>query len=134
MSGSASVHEPSVSKPTAGWRVNNFDLIRLLAALQVVIHHASGSLKPTGVLAHSVAAALDRFPGVPIFFITSRFLISKSYENSHSLREYCRNRCLRIYPALWACLVVTVGVMLVAGVNAIGMISDSGRIESDSRQ
>jgi peptidoglycan/LPS O-acetylase OafA/YrhL len=113
----------SASKPTEGWQVNNFDLIRLLAALQVAIIHASGALKLTGFLAHSLVGALGRFPGVPIFFVTSGFLISKSYENCHSLSEYCRNRCLRIFPALWVCLVVTVGVMLVAGVNAIGMIS-----------
>jgi peptidoglycan/LPS O-acetylase OafA/YrhL len=55
--------------------------------------------------------------------VVSGFLISKSYEHSDSLRNYCRNRCLRIFPGLWVCLVVTVGVMLIAGVDVIGAIS-----------
>jgi peptidoglycan/LPS O-acetylase OafA/YrhL len=105
------------------WRVNNFDLLRLLAALQVAEVHGIGILKPTGYFARLLAAGLDRFPGVPIFFVISGVLISKSYEHSDSLRDYLRNRCLRIFPGLWVCLVVSVAVILALGVGSFGRIT-----------
>ena len=87
-------HEPS----SVDWRVNNFDLVRLLAALQVAVVHALMHLKPTGSFVHIARAGLELFPGVPIFFVISGLLISKSYEQSDSIRDYYRNRCLRIFP------------------------------------
>jgi peptidoglycan/LPS O-acetylase OafA/YrhL len=105
------------------WRVNNFDLLRLLAALQVAVVHSIGILKPTGYFARLLGAGLDRFPGVPIFFVISGVLISKSYEHSDSLRDYLRNRCLRIFPGLWVCLVVSVAVILALGVGSLGRIT-----------
>jgi peptidoglycan/LPS O-acetylase OafA/YrhL len=105
------------------WRVNNFDLLRLLAALQVAVVHSIGILKPTGYFARLLAAGLDRFPGVPIFFVISGVLISKSYEHSDSLRDFLRNRCLRIFPGLWVCLAVSVAVILALGVGSLGRIT-----------
>ena len=105
------------------WRVNNFDLLRLLAALQVAVVHNIGILKPTGYFARLLGAGLDRFPGVPIFFVISGILISTSYERSDSLRDYLRNRCLRIFPGLWVCLVVSVVVILALGVGSLGRIT-----------
>jgi peptidoglycan/LPS O-acetylase OafA/YrhL len=105
------------------WRVNNFDLLRLLAALQVAVVHGIGILKPTGHFARLLGAGLDRFPGVPIFFVISGVLISKSYEHSDSLRDYLRNRCLRIFPGLWVCLVLSVAVILGLGVGSLGRIT-----------
>jgi peptidoglycan/LPS O-acetylase OafA/YrhL len=109
--------------PANDWRVNNFDLLRLLAALQVALVHSIGILKPTGYFARLLGAGLDRFPGVPIFFVISGVLISKSYERSDSLRDYLRNRCLRIFPGLWICLVVSVAVILALGVGSLGPIT-----------
>jgi peptidoglycan/LPS O-acetylase OafA/YrhL len=117
------VNELAAPKPYRDWRINNFDLIRLLAALQVAITHAISTMHVPGFFARNVAFGLSFFPGVPIFFVVSGFLISKSYERSDLLRNYFRNRCLRIYPGLWVCLVVTIGVMLMAGINVIGSIS-----------
>jgi peptidoglycan/LPS O-acetylase OafA/YrhL len=105
------------------WRVNNFDLLRLLAAVQVVIIHTLTMFKVSGVYVAVFRVGLQFFPGVPIFFFISGFLISKSYEHSNSVRDYYRNRCLRIFPALWVCLVATVGVILIAGVDAMGAAS-----------
>jgi peptidoglycan/LPS O-acetylase OafA/YrhL len=104
------------------WRVNNFDLLRLLAALQVAVVHSLGLLK-MGYFARMLGSGLDRFPGVPIFFVISGILISKSYEHSDSLRDYLRNRCLRIFPGLWVCLVVSVPVILALGVGSLGRIT-----------
>ena len=105
------------------WRVNNFDLLRLLAALQVAVVHSIGILMPTSYFARLLAAGLHRLPGVPIFFVISGVLISKSYEHSDSLRDYLRNRCLRIFPGLWVCLVVSVAVILALGVGSLGRIT-----------
>jgi peptidoglycan/LPS O-acetylase OafA/YrhL len=107
------------------WRVNNFDLVRLLAALQVAILHMIGYLKLTGPTVGIVGFGLQLFPGVPVFFLISGVLISRSFEQSASVREYYRNRCLRIFPALWICLLVTVGVILACGVAAVGVASTS---------
>jgi len=105
------------------WRVNNFDLLRLLAALQVAVAHSVGFMKPTGDFTRLLEEGINRFPGVPIFFVISGVLISKSYERSDSLRDYFRNRCLRIFPGLWVCLVASVAVILAIGVGSLGRIT-----------
>ena len=83
---------------------NNFDLLRLFAALQVVVFHTATrfdlSLGPWETI-------VNAFPGVPIFFVISGFLISASFERSKSLSRYARNRLLRILPALWVCVGLT---------------------------
>ena len=96
-------------------RANNFDLIRLLAALQVVVEHAIAHLRVDEL--HSMAVELWYLPGVPIFFVISGYLISLSWERAPSARQYAWNRILRIYPALWACLAFSIAVFLVAGVR-----------------
>jgi len=82
------------------FRTNNFDLIRLLAALEVAIHH---SLHHFELSDHWLFHSTSWLPGVPIFFFVSGFLISKSYESNSRISEYARNRALRIFPALILC-------------------------------
>ena len=91
-------------------RQNNFDLIRLFAALQVVIQHSRHHLKIQHPFLDAVFNYfLSFFPGVPIFFFVSGFLVYASFErNSHSIKNFYRNRVLRIFPALWACLLITI--------------------------
>lgn len=92
-------------------RQNNFDLIRLLAAAQVVVAHAIGHTDLINQLpawGRQVFDALMMLPGVPVFFVISGFLIAKSYEkNPADLAGYSWRRSLRIFPALWVCLVIT---------------------------
>jgi peptidoglycan/LPS O-acetylase OafA/YrhL len=92
------------------YAINNFDLIRLLAALQVAFHHLLEQLKvePSGIIVSSIYKITGLFPGVPIFFFISGFLISKSYENNPRLRSYAKNRILRIYPALILCVTLSI--------------------------
>ncbi len=87
------------------FRKNNFDLIRLLAALQVVAGHGLQHFKVDNV--GWLLKLLSFFPGVPIFFVLSGFLISASFERSSSLASYFENRMLRIYPALWMCFILS---------------------------
>ena len=85
--------------------VNNFDLLRLFAASQVVLFHASSHLE------HSYSF-LSLFPGVPIFFFLSGFLIYGSYEssseNKNPILNFYFKRVLRLYPGLWACLLFSI--------------------------
>jgi peptidoglycan/LPS O-acetylase OafA/YrhL len=102
---------------------NNFDLLRLLAAMQVAYFHAVFHLRvPVGEVVQGIHKVLDFFPGVPIFFVISGFLISKSYERSRSFGSYARNRFLRVYPGLWvafAALVVLLGAHRVLDAAAV---------------
>lgn len=91
-------------------RINNFDLIRLFAAFEVVIGHSVLHLEvKESFISDFDDIFLAQFPGVPIFFFISGFLIYGSLaRNSDNLMLYARNRLLRIYPALWVALIITV--------------------------
>lgn len=91
-------------------RLNNFDLIRLLAAGQVVLWHGIEHLKvdvPVDLL-----WLLGSFPGVPIFFFVSGYLVAASFRRKRSLGGYFSNRALRIFPGLWVCFVFTVSTIV----------------------
>ncbi len=95
-------------------RPNNFDLIRLLAASQVLIYHGIYHLDPPGLDECWLFRWLIYFPGVPVFFVISGFLVSASFERSSSQWNYWSNRALRIFPALWVCFAVSfVSVLLI---------------------
>jgi len=96
------------------FKVNNFDLLRILAAAQVVLAHGAAHL---GLTKPGWWGIVDAFPGVPIFFVISGFLISASFERSPALGNYVRNRLLRIFPALWCCVLLTVVVAALFGFN-----------------
>lgn len=90
-----------------GWtfRENSLDLLRLIAATQVAVLH-SFEFTMHEVTGHWAFELLRLFPGVPIFFFISGYLITKSFERSPSLLDYLRNRGLRIFPALILCVFV----------------------------
>jgi len=88
-------------------RINNFDTIRLLAALQVLIWHAASQLNFFDPI-YGFLRVLFHFPGVPIFFALSGFLLSYSVHGKpFDWKRYAKNRLLRIYPALWICTLLT---------------------------
>ncbi len=84
---------------------NNFNLIRFFAALQVAIVHSAGYLN----VDTQYLNFLDLFPGVPIFFFISGFLIIKSFKKikKNKLKNFFYNRILRIYPGLYFCFILT---------------------------
>lgn len=90
-------------------KTNNFNLIRILAAIQVFITHGIDHLNiKTEWLLFFYYKFLIYFPGVPIFFTISGFLIYASYDRHHTdLRNFFRNRILRIYPGLIFCVLFT---------------------------
>ena len=94
-------------------RINNFDIIRLVAALQVVYRHSQHHFELGDWYEKIGTYFLNYFPGVPIFFTISGFLIFWSFDrNSDNLKKYFRNRFLRLFPALWFCLLLTVFLLL----------------------
>ena len=96
-------------------RQNNFDLIRLVAAIQVMLFHGFSFFDMNVRWQKDFQMGVYLLPGVPIFFTISGFLIFQSLERNRSnLKKYFINRALRIYPALNVCLAFTILLMTVA--------------------
>jgi peptidoglycan/LPS O-acetylase OafA/YrhL len=94
---------------------NNFELLRLLAALQVLIFHGYEHFKLEGqnlVIDFFVQRLIIYFPGVPIFFAISGFLIFSSFNMRKDLKVYFKNRFLRLFPGLWISFLVTFSILL----------------------
>jgi peptidoglycan/LPS O-acetylase OafA/YrhL len=96
------------------FKVNNFDLLRLFAALEVVLLHSYPHLHLPYPAFFKV---ILNFPGVTMFFVMSGFLISASLERNHDLGVYFKNRAFRIFPALWTCIILT--VVIIASITDI---------------
>ena len=95
---------------------NNFDLIRLFAAFQVALVHVFHIMEiETAWVGSFILHLFYLFPGVPIFFFISGFLISRSYENNSCLQEFFINRVLRLYPGLIICVAFSIVLVLVSG-------------------
>ena len=83
-------------------RENNFNLLRILAASLVVFSHAfgltgHGDIEPLVV---TFGISLGSW-AVNIFFVSSGFLIAKSWDRNRSWKRFLWARFVRIYPALW---------------------------------
>jgi peptidoglycan/LPS O-acetylase OafA/YrhL len=104
---------PNLAKNTR----NNFDLIRLAAAGQVALGHSIHHLYPHD----EWFGALLYFPGVPVFFFVSGYLIYGSFDNienktrTHRLTIFFTNRVLRLYPALIVCFFLTLLAIYLSG-------------------
>jgi peptidoglycan/LPS O-acetylase OafA/YrhL len=89
-------------------RVNNFDALRLLAALAVLVSHAfalAGHGQPM------IGSAELGETAVWVFFGISGFLIAQSWVLEPRLWHYLAKRALRILPALIVVVLLTVLVL-----------------------
>jgi peptidoglycan/LPS O-acetylase OafA/YrhL len=91
-------------------RQNNFNLLRIIAAIAVLVSHAypialgPGTPEPlAGVLGINLGEL-----AVLMFFAISGYFISQSFHNKHSTVEFVVARFLRIYPGLLAVLFLSV--------------------------
>jgi peptidoglycan/LPS O-acetylase OafA/YrhL len=89
-------------------RRNNFDTLRLLAAMFVIFSHAFGFCS----VPDPVAKYTGRLPGgqlaVYIFFVMSGYLILESWYRKPELNAFLMKRMLRIFPALIVVILLTV--------------------------
>ncbi len=94
-------------------RDNNFNLIRLVAALSVIVTHSVSVLglpPDRGFSFDSLGLSLGDV-AIDVFFVTSGFLVTGSLCKRGNLVAFLWARALRIYPALWVMLVLTVFVL-----------------------
>jgi len=89
-------------------RQNNFNLIRLIAAMLVIVSHTFGNNDPLFLLSSGNVYA--SYLGLIIFFFLSGLLVSRSYTQSSSPLNFAWKRILRLYPA--AILVVLLSACL----------------------
>lgn len=93
-----------------GSRDNNLNLLRIIAALAVLVGHSFALLaqaEPWGALTGMTPGSI----AVDIFFIISGMLVTGSLINKQSVIDYVCARVLRIYPALICMLLLTVLVL-----------------------
>jgi peptidoglycan/LPS O-acetylase OafA/YrhL len=89
---------------------NNFNLLRLLAALSVLFSHSFALLayaEPFEASTHKSLGAMS----VDVFFVASGFLVTASLVQRKDILDYAIARCLRIFPALWVMLLLSVFVL-----------------------
>ncbi len=92
---------------------NNLTFIRTLAAVAVIYGHSFAVVKDSGmdIVSHITKGyAFSGGVAVDLFFIISGFLVTHSILNGGVIK-YLIARFLRIFPALWIMLVLTVLVM-----------------------
>ncbi len=105
-------------------RDNDFDAVRLLAALAVLVGHA---WPLTGLAERPLVAGIKLFDlGVYVFFSLSGYLIATSWARSPRVVPFLLRRVFRILPALVVVVVVTTFVLgpLVSTLGASGYLVD----------
>src|SRR4051794_30230425 len=89
---------------------NNFDLLRLVAALSVIFSHAfllaENSQDHDPLMILTGGQAILGLAGVFVFFTISGYLITQSFETTPSPVVFLAKRALRIFPGLLGCLLV----------------------------
>lgn len=102
------VNAPYLSQLAVG-KDNHFNLIRFVAALAVLWSHSFallGSTEPFSLLGRNLGGM-----AVDVFFVTSGFLVTSSLLRSADALDFLIARILRIYPALWAMLVLSLPLL-----------------------
>jgi len=91
-------------------RHNNFDALRLIAAVTVIFSHSfllsQGRQDNEPLMWLSGGQAVLGVVGVFVFFVISGFLVTQSFETTGSPPRYLAKRALRIYPGYAVCLLL----------------------------
>lgn len=86
-------------------RSNNFDAVRIVAALVVIFGHAHPlSAHPDDVILGNAVQSI----AVKIFFVVSGFLVARSWESDPHPGRYLMRRGLRLLPGLALVLLLTI--------------------------
>lgn len=94
---------------------NNFDALRLIAALMVVVSHQFALMgRPAPMLNETYGLGAL---GVIIFFGISGFLVHQSWLRDPDLGRFLARRYLRILPALAVCMPLTLVAIKLSGLT-----------------
>lgn len=97
---------------------NCFDIIRIVAAFTVFLGHFITHFNVSSPILFDVAYFVR---GVPVFFMLSGFFIAASLER-YSVKEFLIRRFVRIYPALWVCIIFN--SIIIFGLYALPSIKE----------
>lgn len=87
----------------------NLNILRFFAASLVIVGHAYAF---RGLPEPLVLSWIKLGPlGVLIFFTISGYLLAESWRNDRNLMRFLVRRCIRIFPALVVCIILTVFVI-----------------------
>jgi peptidoglycan/LPS O-acetylase OafA/YrhL len=89
-----------------GSRQNNFNALRLIAALMVLVSHCFALTNQTEPLASISGESFGEL-GVSIFFAISGFLIARSWGDDPVIGRFLLKRALRLIPGLAVAALVT---------------------------
>jgi peptidoglycan/LPS O-acetylase OafA/YrhL len=96
-------------------RRNNFDALRLLAAVSVMFSHAfliaEGTQKNEWLIRATGNQSILGLCGVFVFFAISGFLVTQSWEQTHDPLRFLAKRALRIFPGLFVASAVSALVL-----------------------
>lgn len=117
-------------------QVIGLDILRLIAALSVVIYHYADQISVAGSDAHRFSLGVAAYPelagfaqfgwmGVPAFFVISGFVISFS-ASAATPGAFVGARILRLAPAVWICAPISAICIILSGQN--GVMSVLGRL------
>jgi peptidoglycan/LPS O-acetylase OafA/YrhL len=98
-----------------GARQNNFDALRLIAAISVIFSHsfliAEGTQNREWLILLTGNQCILGLTGVFIFFAISGFLVTQSFEQTANPLHYLAKRALRIFPGLFVATLVSAFVL-----------------------
>jgi len=95
-------------------RDNHFIWVRYIAAISILISH-SGFMTNSSYYHHITGVMTWLFPGVPTLFFISGFLVSLSHNGANFSVDYLIKRVLRVFPPLWASVMLTVIALFLTG-------------------
>lgn len=96
--------------PTSKKRHDCLNTIRIITAICVLYRHTIAHLNID--IPEIVTNIMSYFPGVPIFFSLSGFLMWGSIGRSQTFSEYLKKRFWSIYPQLWIAIAIEIIVLL----------------------
>src|ERR1700736_1823843 len=96
-------------------RQNNFDALRLVAAISVIFSHsfliAEGTQNNEPLILLTGNQSILGLAGVFLFFAISGFLVTQSFEQTANPLHYLAKRALRIFPSLFIITLVSAFVL-----------------------
>ena len=96
-------------------RENNFDALRLVAAVSVIFSHsfliADGNENGEPLIWLTGRQSILGLAGVFVFFAISGFLVSQSWDQTRAALPFLAKRCLRIFPGLLLALLLSAFVL-----------------------